>query len=354
MRRLTTIVGLTLWAGSLGLGALMGCGSHDGGTSGTGGGGVGGAGCAEDCAAKAAEECSVWVCNDGSHAAPIGQCVSVQAPDGSPCDTQAMCVESQVCSNGTCGAGMPTTECVSGDGCCPADCTGGVDIDCGSGGLLLMGLTLPDMEGFLGWPEWREALTAVGASWTERNLDAEPFPSLAELRLYEMIFFVPLGTFTVPGERPQALADWLASAGRRRLFVSGRDILYNLDQSQEPGAKNFYQLLGVKAEGHSAGKDFGSLTTTPGDPLVAGLGGGITIGGLFQDYASVTESAGTTSAIYPDDVDQNNGGGFGALVHYESDDYRAVWLGANFHTDLPVAAERAQLVGNVLDYFESP
>lgn len=84
------------------------------------------------CLPQATIDCS-WAdtqCTYGECVAG-GTCVSRNYPDGSSCFTDA-CVQDSICSSGVCKPGTPITACVSGDGCCPAGCTGKVDFDCAS------------------------------------------------------------------------------------------------------------------------------------------------------------------------------------------------------------------------------
>lgn len=56
-------------------------------------------------------------------------CVTVPAPDFTPCDDGGSCTASDACHAGVC-AGIQLVQCTSGDGCCPAGCTSANDSDC--------------------------------------------------------------------------------------------------------------------------------------------------------------------------------------------------------------------------------
>lgn len=88
-------------------------------TNGSGGGdlgggtGEGGEGppslCDEDCSKIGTPQCLVAVCNDGSHIGPVGDCVVVNAPTGTPCDDEKFCTIDEVCDAGECGGGTENT-----------------------------------------------------------------------------------------------------------------------------------------------------------------------------------------------------------------------------------------------------
>jgi hypothetical protein len=80
----------------------------DGGMGGTGGGG--GDLCDQDCGAIQPPVCHVSVCNDGSHAGVVGQCVIVPAPNGTACDDGQFCTTNDACEAGLC-VGGPANDC---------------------------------------------------------------------------------------------------------------------------------------------------------------------------------------------------------------------------------------------------
>ncbi|HEY0838897.1 MAG TPA: putative Ig domain-containing protein, partial [Vulgatibacter sp.] len=121
--------------GEGGEGGSAGSGGGAGGEGGAGGdgggageGGVGGAGGSEpdlcrtddDCEGLATAQCTVAVCNDGSHEGPIGSCVVVVAEAGASCDDGLFCTVNDVCDEaGQCvggghnDCGMEGTECAA-------------------------------------------------------------------------------------------------------------------------------------------------------------------------------------------------------------------------------------------------
>ncbi|MEQ9319836.1 MAG: hypothetical protein RIF41_11805 [Polyangiaceae bacterium] len=97
-------------------------GGTEGTTSGTGGAGVGGmvntggdgAGgetlCDVDCSTIATPDCSVAVCNDGSHMGTVGSCVVINAEDGTSCEDGLFCTVNDACVEGVCTGG-PQNDC---------------------------------------------------------------------------------------------------------------------------------------------------------------------------------------------------------------------------------------------------
>lgn len=81
------------------------------GTTGAGGSGVGGSTglCAIDCEAIATPTCLRSVCNDGSYAGAVGECVVIN-DDGAACDDGAFCTVDDTCQGGTC-VGGPANDC---------------------------------------------------------------------------------------------------------------------------------------------------------------------------------------------------------------------------------------------------
>jgi hypothetical protein len=61
-----------------------------------------------------------------------GSCGGGQpANNGVACDDGDPCTNNTTCSGGSCVGGAPVLACTSGDGCCPAGCDIGADLDCG-------------------------------------------------------------------------------------------------------------------------------------------------------------------------------------------------------------------------------
>ncbi len=69
--------------------------------------------------------CVMGVCD-----AMSGQCTTNGVNDGDPCDDLDSCTTGEICGSGNCSGGMPITQCVGNDSCCPAGCTEINDIDC--------------------------------------------------------------------------------------------------------------------------------------------------------------------------------------------------------------------------------
>lgn len=80
--------------------------SHAGGTGGAGGSV---SPCATDCSAIDTPPCFTAVCNDGSHAGPVNQCVVVE-DDGAACDDGLFCTTADSCLDGVC-IGGPANDC---------------------------------------------------------------------------------------------------------------------------------------------------------------------------------------------------------------------------------------------------
>lgn len=92
--------------GAGGDGATSTSAGGTGGMAGAGGSGEGGNGlCEVDCSTIDAPDCSVAVCNDGSHQGTVGTCVVVAAEDGTSCDDGQFCTIDDTCQAGACTGG---------------------------------------------------------------------------------------------------------------------------------------------------------------------------------------------------------------------------------------------------------
>lgn len=81
-----------------------------GGNGGTGGMGQGGSSlCEMDCTTIDAPDCFMAVCNDGTYAGPVGQCVVVETEAGTPCDDGQFCTVDDTCQAGVCTGGAANT-----------------------------------------------------------------------------------------------------------------------------------------------------------------------------------------------------------------------------------------------------
>lgn len=70
--------------------------------------------------------CDLGVCDAGT-----GQCITMAVPNNQLCDDLDACTTGEICTSGTCGGGTPVTNCsLTGDGCCPSNCTAVNDLDC--------------------------------------------------------------------------------------------------------------------------------------------------------------------------------------------------------------------------------
>jgi hypothetical protein len=82
-----------------------------GGGGATGGGGSGGSSslCALDCSAIVAPDCLQSVCNEGQYTGTVGQCLIVNADDGTACEDGEFCTANDTCVAGNCTAGPQNT-----------------------------------------------------------------------------------------------------------------------------------------------------------------------------------------------------------------------------------------------------
>lgn len=79
------------------------------------------------------EGCDLGVCDTVT-----GMCTTMSVSDGQLCDDLDACTMGEICTSGTCGGGSPVTTCeLTGDGCCPANCTAATDYDCNCFGMSL-------------------------------------------------------------------------------------------------------------------------------------------------------------------------------------------------------------------------
>jgi hypothetical protein len=78
----------------------------------------------KDCSAKNAP-CATGTCDVAT-----GQCFGAPINDGDPCNDLNPCTSGEKCTMSMCSGGLPITQCVAGDNCCPAGCTEQTDVDC--------------------------------------------------------------------------------------------------------------------------------------------------------------------------------------------------------------------------------
>jgi len=83
-------------------------------------------GAPKDCSGQT-EGCVLGVCDPGT-----GSCGTQTVMQGQACDDLDGCTLGETCDvNGMCGGGTPITNCsLTGDGCCPGNCTATNDLDC--------------------------------------------------------------------------------------------------------------------------------------------------------------------------------------------------------------------------------
>jgi hypothetical protein len=98
-------------SGAVGATGGLGGGGGDGGTGGDGDL------CALDCSAIMAPPCLVSVCNEGQYVGAVGQCVIVDAEDGTACEDGAFCTANDTCVAGDCTPG-PQNDCGMDPGAC--------------------------------------------------------------------------------------------------------------------------------------------------------------------------------------------------------------------------------------------
>jgi hypothetical protein len=82
-------------------------------------------GTAKDCS-NLTQGCNLGVCDVNN-----GMCTTMAVMNGQPCDDLNACTTGELCSNSQCLNGTPVTNCsLTGDGCCPSNCTANNDLDC--------------------------------------------------------------------------------------------------------------------------------------------------------------------------------------------------------------------------------
>ena len=70
--------------------------------------------------------CDLGVCDTSN-----GMCTTMAVTNGQTCDDLNGCTTGEICTNGNCGGGTAITTCsLTGDGCCPSNCTAQNDLDC--------------------------------------------------------------------------------------------------------------------------------------------------------------------------------------------------------------------------------
>lgn len=194
---------------------------------------------------------------------------------------------------------------------------------------------------------YRDALTTAGVTYTEWNLDSNPFPSAADLDAYNVLIWADESVLTPGDSDCQVVADWLVS-GDRAMFATSVDFLWDLENGTPGlGEHNLYDLFGTNYMGDYAGSAITALEGVVGDPI----GGGLTLALVAGtdsngDYSDETTSA-PSSFLYGAG---GTGSGRSAMTHYEGANYKTVWLGVNFHNGLTDQAERNQLMTNIMEF----
>jgi hypothetical protein len=91
-----------------------------------------------NCLGGQPKDCSAFTmgCTVGACDPPTGNCFGQPGMNGDPCDDLDSCTSGETCSNAVCQGGMPISQCIDNDGCCPLGCTDITDIDCACGGWL--------------------------------------------------------------------------------------------------------------------------------------------------------------------------------------------------------------------------
>ena len=88
-------------------------------------GGVCSGGTAMDCS-QLTMNCDLGVCDQMT-----GQCTTMSVMNGQMCDDLDDCTLGEICTAGLCSGGTLVTNCsLTGDGCCPMNCTAVNDLDC--------------------------------------------------------------------------------------------------------------------------------------------------------------------------------------------------------------------------------
>ncbi|MFL7807278.1 MAG: carboxypeptidase regulatory-like domain-containing protein, partial [Anaerolineae bacterium] len=193
-----------------------------------------------------------------------------------------------------------------------------------------------------GWMAYRTALTAVGLTWDEWNLDTNPmFPTAAELAPYATIILFDESILAWHDAEAQVLADWLMSGGKS-MFATGVDLLWDL-QNGTPGEgeHNLYVLFGTEYAGDEAGTEIAMLDGIEDDPIGDPFAppDGIVLAGnqtSSGDYASPALPGSFAGLVYGAG---GEGSGYAALTHYQGLNYRTVWLGVNLHNG-PIHQDR--------------
>ncbi len=237
---------------------------------------------------------------------------------------------------------------------CAVDCTGYDFSSCTGEGpqLLLLGEDTTDPAE---WDVYRNALTAAGVTWAEINLDVDAFPSAAVLGAYDTVVWFDEGVIDPSDVQAQIVADWLTSGTTRNLFVAGVDFLWDFENGAAGGGEdNLYLLFETDFAGDFAGAAITTLEGVAADPITGSFVAGSELllsansdsNGDFADPLSGALS--TPAGIYGPG---GTGSGSAGLTHYDSGTYRIVWLGLSFHAGLVDAAQRDQLMSNILTWF---
>jgi hypothetical protein len=94
-----------------------------------------------NCIGGEPKDCSAFTmgCTVGTCDPLNGNCFGQAGNNGDPCDDLDACTSGETCSNAVCGGGMPVSQCIANDGCCPQGCTDITDADCACAGWLFQG-----------------------------------------------------------------------------------------------------------------------------------------------------------------------------------------------------------------------
>lgn len=329
--------------------------------------------CGDDCAFDESM-CVTWACNNGIIEGPEvcddidlgGQDCVTQGFDGGTLacnakncrsfDTAACyaCGDDVIGGPEVCdGTDLAGQDCVTlgfvgGTLACAAGCGAYDTSACQSpSAIVLMGDDTTDPAE---WDIYRNALTAAGRTWSEINLDTAAFPTLVELQAYDAVIWFDELTIAAGNAEAQIVADWLTDGNERDLFMTGVDFLWDFENDPPgSGEDNLYLLLGMAYQGDFAGTTIPTLDGIAGDPITGPF---VAPDGLVLsmdpnsngDYINAT-GAGTVAATY---AAGGVGGGFYGLGHYDAGTYQVVWLGVSFHAGLADAAQRDQLMANVV------
>lgn len=308
-----------------------------------------GGGSPVDCT-SAGDACNAGVCNPAS-----GQCEAQPANDGMSCDDGSACTAGDVCAMGTCSGMSTGAACGTPDGCCPAGCSVTADPDC-TLSILLMG----DDVNQAGWNTYRQALTSASATWTERDLDVQPFPSLADLSGFNTLVWFDDAFVAAGNPEFQVVVDWIDAAAapgteRRHIFVTSRLFLTDMENGAVgQGERNLYDRIGADRVGQTASINISVLLGVPADPLGGSFAPPADLpiagNGSLGDYASTTMGLATAGLIYGPGG-PGDGTGDAALTHYDAGTYKAAWLGVNFHDGITAQTDRDQLMADLVGYF---